>query len=321
MQKYTYLCKNTRLNGFIIWLFLFCIYLTSFGQSADFADDIVFTKRLNSLNLNIDLPYNEIVGEHIRFITGQGSLFAAKSLGIFFTERKYIVSALKAAKLPKELQYLPMFLMQTDGIRTDFWQLPYIVAVKYGLEISDEIDERFDIYKSTPAAIAYLQNLSEKYSDLWDIIIAYANGVPALESAKIRTNQTKDIWVLYEQGNLPNKTIIPAFITSIYIANFYQSHHITPLEPQKNEDNTSIIYLKPPTLPIAQNSVAPAKNLPKTTAPAKKEDKKKITYTVKSGDNLTKIAKKYNVTIASIQKWNNLKNDRINAGQKLIIYQ
>ena len=40
-------------------------------------------------------------------------------------------------------------------------------------------------------------------------------------------------------------------------------------------------------------------------------------YTVKSGDNLTKIAKKYKVTVDYIKKKNNLKSDNLRVGQKL----
>jgi membrane-bound lytic murein transglycosylase D len=316
MQKQIYFHKKTYLKGFITGLLFFCICLISFGQPAD----NVFTKRLNSLKLNIELPYNDIIGDNIHFLTHQGIQFTAKSLGAFFEERKYIDSALTAARLPKELQYLPLSLTQTNT-SAGFWQLPYIVAIKYGLVISDEIDERLDIQKSTSAAVSYLQKLSKKYKgNLWDIIIAYSNSAATLESAKIRTNQSKDIWILYEQGNLPNKNIIPNFITSIYLVNFYQSHHIKPVAPEKNEDNAIIVFPKP-SPPIVQMKPAPSDNLPKTTSQIKKDDKKKINYTVKSGDNLTKIAKKYNVSVANIQKWNNLKNDRINAGQKLIIYQ
>lgn len=43
------------------------------------------------------------------------------------------------------------------------------------------------------------------------------------------------------------------------------------------------------------------------------------TYTVKSGDNLSKISKKYNCSISEIQKWNNLSSTKIYVGQKLKI--
>lgn len=40
-------------------------------------------------------------------------------------------------------------------------------------------------------------------------------------------------------------------------------------------------------------------------------------YTVKSGDTLGKIARKYHCTVKQLMTWNNLKNDRISIGQKL----
>ena len=46
-----------------------------------------------------------------------------------------------------------------------------------------------------------------------------------------------------------------------------------------------------------------------------------IVYTVASGDVLSGIAIRFNVTVAEIQQWNDIKNpDVIYAGQKLTIY-
>jgi len=46
---------------------------------------------------------------------------------------------------------------------------------------------------------------------------------------------------------------------------------------------------------------------------------KKRTYKVRSGDNLQKIAKKFNTSVSKIKKWNKLKKDTIYVGQKLTI--
>ncbi len=45
-----------------------------------------------------------------------------------------------------------------------------------------------------------------------------------------------------------------------------------------------------------------------------------LTYTVKKGDGLGKIADKYDCTITEIKKWNKLKSNMIKPGQKLKIY-
>ena len=44
-------------------------------------------------------------------------------------------------------------------------------------------------------------------------------------------------------------------------------------------------------------------------------------HIVQSGESIWSIAQKYNVSEQNIMKWNNLKNDKIYPGQKLIIYQ
>lgn len=50
-----------------------------------------------------------------------------------------------------------------------------------------------------------------------------------------------------------------------------------------------------------------------------KEKSKKVYHTVKSGDNLGSIARKYRVTINQLMKWNNLKSSTIRIGQKLVV--
>ena len=43
-------------------------------------------------------------------------------------------------------------------------------------------------------------------------------------------------------------------------------------------------------------------------------------HSVKKGETLASIAKKYHVTVSNLKKWNNLKKDTISVGQKLTIY-
>ena len=45
-----------------------------------------------------------------------------------------------------------------------------------------------------------------------------------------------------------------------------------------------------------------------------------LPYAVQSGDTLAKIAKKYNVTVEQLVKWNNIQNpDVLLVGQQLVI--
>ncbi|NDW10526.1 LysM peptidoglycan-binding domain-containing protein [Dysgonomonas sp. 520] len=74
----------------------------------------------------------------------------------------------------------------------------------------------------------------------------------------------------------------------------------------------------------AKTATTPKPETKKKTEPATKKPvkPKNITYTVRKGDNLSKIAQKYRgVTSSDIKKANKLANDNLNVGQKLVIPQ
>ena len=54
-------------------------------------------------------------------------------------------------------------------------------------------------------------------------------------------------------------------------------------------------------------------NKPKLTAT------KPTHYTVRSGDTLSSIAKRFNIKAADIKRWNGLKSEALKPGQKLVV--
>lgn len=54
--------------------------------------------------------------------------------------------------------------------------------------------------------------------------------------------------------------------------------------------------------------------------PVSVKNKKAVSYTIKSGDNLGFISSWYNVRVSDIKYWNNIYKNRIRAGKKLTIY-
>jgi len=60
--------------------------------------------------------------------------------------------------------------------------------------------------------------------------------------------------------------------------------------------------------------------LSKTNPAALTSNSKRIRYLVNQGDNIKKIALKYEVTVDEIKDWNRLKKSNVYAGQKLILY-
>ncbi len=60
---------------------------------------------------------------------------------------------------------------------------------------------------------------------------------------------------------------------------------------------------------------------PKKAEPKKTPERSKQVYTVRRGDNLYSVAKRYNVSMRSLKQWNNLKSNTLLVGQKLVIYK
>jgi len=54
--------------------------------------------------------------------------------------------------------------------------------------------------------------------------------------------------------------------------------------------------------------------------PKYSEEDERVVHRVKNGEYLGKIANRYGCSVSKIRKWNNLKNDNIRVGQRLILY-
>jgi len=196
----------------------------SYGQENGNCTDNL-TNRLNSLQTSIPLSCNDIVENYIQKIAKENKKETQKVLEDFLPHKPFFKEAVLKAGLPQEFCYLPLMLQKiqqenkgafyTAGV----WNLPLLIAVKYGLTVNDKIDERHDIKKSTTVAISYLLDIQKKDKNFWNIVIAYSNSLSALEATKIRTNNNDSIWNLYENGHLPNKNCIPYFIAYLYVAN------------------------------------------------------------------------------------------------------
>lgn len=102
----------------------------------------------------------------------------------------------------------------------------------------------------------------------------------------------------------------------IYIA---QKLVVTPSAPITNAVPKNKVTPNIVTANTAQPNKVAATN---TVVPAPVEISQTANFhIVIKGDNLTKIAQKYNVSIASLQQWNDLMSDTIFIGQKLSIKQ
>lgn len=373
--SYTYRIKIIK----VFLLFCFAHISLSAQNFDDF--QLLFNLRLQTIDPRLNISINSGIEEKISDLTSKETQQTEKDLQHFLFYQTYIQNELLKRNIPLSLQYLPLALsrMQTryqgDYHRAGVWALPVFVALRYGLVVNSEIDERMDVIKSTKAAAMYLEQLFLIYNDFWDVVIAFAEGAPGLNAAKIRSHtDNTNPNELYDTGNFKDKEFLINFLSYAYLANYYERYGLSIKEQEAIKTQT--VYLKKTVyiqhlseklnisrkefadlnpvilsntyIPVTdicipsekvndficmedslydmyemeilrQDSIA----LALASALAKKEEVevKTITYVVKSGDYLGKIASRYHVGVSEIMKWNRLKSDKINIGQRLIIYK
>ena len=309
---------------FIIWTCLFCLAAHNCCVSSD-SDKL--TQGLKKTEKSIPLPYHE--GLEKTILDFSSKPFSNQ----FLTYSALIDTALSQRDMPAELRYLPLALSgmrrnYRQGDRCGVWQLPTLTAMHYGLTIDETQDERTDVVASTYAALDYLNELYQKYGDWWYSILAYTNSPVALQHALIRHGETPELWDFKEQDLLPNNEVISNFIACVYLGDEGQlkfgevpdpimAKVLEPVErptPTVKDTAKALEPVERPTTTV-KDTTNNKKTGPSTSSGTSKSKK----YTVKKGDNLTRIAAKHHVTISDLMTWNNLKSDKILEGQTLII--
>lgn len=144
--------------------------------------------------------------------------------------------------LPRDLRYLPLALsaMNTMGSTNEggagLWSLTYPVAVRYGLSVSADLDERRDPRLCTMAAMRYLKDLYADYGDWPRTIMAFASGPANLTRAQRRTGGSMDMRSLYPHFTSGTREVLPLWMATTYLATHAEKLgialiHVRPFEP------------------------------------------------------------------------------------------
>lgn len=108
---------------------------------------------------------------------------------------------LKRNNIPDDFKYLALaesgYANNTvsPAGATGVWQFMKETAIKYGLEVNDDIDERFNIEKSTEAACKYLQDSYNVYKN-WTMAAASYNMGAGAASKQIVAQGTQNYYDL-----------------------------------------------------------------------------------------------------------------------------
>jgi len=95
---------------------------------------------------------------------------------------------LKQNGIPDDFKYIALIESQLTNVvsaqgATGFWQIVEPTARGYGMEISDEVDERYDVAKSTVAACKYFKEAYKQFNN-WTLVAAsYNRGMGGIQAA------------------------------------------------------------------------------------------------------------------------------------------
>ncbi len=123
------------------------------------------------------------------------------------------------------------------------WQLMPETAKTYGVNISTYVDERFDPYKSTQAAMKLLKELHNKYND-WALALAAYNAGPARVDWAIKHGKSTDYWKIRRFLMKETQNYVPAFLAASYVLQSYSWHNIRPRLPELDLQVTSVMKMK-----------------------------------------------------------------------------
>lgn len=134
-----------------------------------------------------------------------------------------VVPILKERGIPEDLKYLMVIESNLDPKAVSvsgaagLWQFTKATARQYGLEVTEEVDERYNIEKETIAACKYLKEAYNKYHDWMTVAASYNAGQGGI-SRRLQDQKEESALDLY----LPEET--SRYMFRVLTAKLFMEH-------------------------------------------------------------------------------------------------
>jgi len=273
--------------------------------------------------------------------------------------RPMMEKELKDAGLPQDLIFLAMIesgynQMACSGAKAvGLWQFMQATGRQYHLRIDKYVDERRDPLKSTKAAVTYLADLYRDFDD-WHLAVAAYNGGPGKVRTGLKKHNVDNFWDLAakEHLHLETKRYVPKLIAALLIAKNPEKYGFTDITyhlpvhydtltvgPGMSLDAVALISnsttqeiqqlnreLRLGKTPLNQERYAV--KIPQKSAAIASKNLSRLhsvatigykTHTIKTGDTLTKISKRYNINKTTLLKVNDLRSSKLAPGRNMRI--
>ena len=168
---------------------------------------------------------------------------------LFYLKRanKYfpiIEKILRKNNIPDDFKYLAVIESGLENVispagATGFWQFLESTGKEYGLEISNEVDERYHLEKSTQAACEYLKNSYEKFGSWTLSAAAYNMGINGIHN-QLEKQSSKNYYNLFLNEETSRYIFRILAIKEIFENQKKYGFHIRPIDLYNYPENTII---------------------------------------------------------------------------------
>ena len=242
-------------------------------------------------------------------------------------------------EIPEDLAYL--MIIESGGNpnarskanAVGLWQFIKGTAVRYGLRVDKNIDERKDPAKATVAAARYLKDLYALFGD-WDLALAGYNCGEERVASAMESEGSNSFW---ELKTLPGETrkYVPAFYAAMVIANERDKYGFNFEDPPTANFNVASNAVEQESVKgskirddirekVSKISGELSANRKKDTMKVSKKQtgvSSVINYLPRKGDTLWKISTLFKIDMAKLKEWNKIgKDNKVLTGKPLKIY-
>jgi membrane-bound lytic murein transglycosylase D len=288
---------------------------------------------------NMDIPesFKNRVAHYIRYFSfdEKGSQFFQRGLSRAEQYLPMIRQTFQEKNLPLSLVYLPLVesgfspKARSRAGAVGMWQFMRGTARIYGLKVSRRVDERKDPEKATAAAAEYLNDLLAMFGmeDPFLGICAYNAGEGKILNALRKISyKERSFWTLVNKNLLRTETdeYIPRLLAVILMTRdpetYAAASKIVSVAPDDKADQEIIDSIHTASSSPDEENGTESEPESEAGTTAGSENGSFWVYTVKQGDTLYSIAKKYNVDVETVKDWNQLDSNLLHPDEELKIY-